>query len=188
MATTRELFLKKSCTVDIQLGSKYASVNITLHLTFLRRTKFMESWWNFLSFYLKKIKIWEVSIKVFQQSWKPATLLAWNRRLQCIFTSKCFFYRTTPVAASIKELFLLPRHDNSTRDKEISQSHMNMTYIMTSVPPDAVYWVLYWEFPLYFKINKKISLVKQIFWSYMHLSISLYNMMIEIQFLIQKSS
>ena len=129
-----------------------------------------------------------MSIKVFQQSWKPATLLAWNRRLQCIFTSKFFFYRTTPVAASIKELFLLPRYDNSTRDKEISQSHMNMTYIMTSVPPDAVYWVLYWEFPLYFKINKKISLVKQIFWSYMHLSISLYNMMIEIQFLIQKSS
>ena len=38
------------------------------------------------------------------------------------------------------------------------------------------------------EINKKISLVKQIFWSYMHLSISLYNMMIEIQFLIQINS
>ena len=38
----------------------------------------------------------------------------------------------------------------------------------------SVYWVLYWEFPLYFKINKKISLLKQIFWFYMqlmHLSI-----------------
>ena len=43
-------------------------------------------------------------------------------------------------------------------------------------------------FLLYFKINKKIILVKQIFWSYMHLSISLYNMMIEIQFLIQINS
>ena len=28
----------KSSIVDIQLGSKYASVNITLHLTFFRRT------------------------------------------------------------------------------------------------------------------------------------------------------
>ena len=90
--------------------------NFTFNI--FRRTKFMESWWNFLSFYLKENKIWGVSIKVFQQSRKPATLLACNRRLQhlfqCISTSNCFFYRTTPVAASIKELFLLPRHDNSS--------------------------------------------------------------------------
>ena len=52
----------------------------------------------------------------------------------------------------------------------------------------SVYGVLCWWFPLYFKINKKISLVKQIFWSYMHLSISLYNMMTEIQFIIQINS
>ena len=30
--------VKKSFVIDIQLGSKYASVNITLHLTFLKRT------------------------------------------------------------------------------------------------------------------------------------------------------
>ena len=30
--------VKKSFINDIQLGSKYASVNITLHLTFFKRT------------------------------------------------------------------------------------------------------------------------------------------------------
>ena len=29
---------EKSCIVDVQLGSKYASVKITLHLTFFKRT------------------------------------------------------------------------------------------------------------------------------------------------------
>ena len=29
---------EKSSIVDVRLGSKYASVNITLHLTFLKRT------------------------------------------------------------------------------------------------------------------------------------------------------
>ena len=47
----------------------------------------------------------------------------------------------------------------------------------------SVYWVLYWWFSLHFKINEKISLVKQIFWSYMHLSISLYNRWYRFNFL-----
>ena len=34
---------EKSSIVDVRLGSKYASVNITLHLTFLKRTQFIES-------------------------------------------------------------------------------------------------------------------------------------------------
>ena len=34
---------EKSTILDIQLGSKYASVNINLHLTFLKRTWFIET-------------------------------------------------------------------------------------------------------------------------------------------------
>ena len=30
--------VKKSSIADVQLGSKYSSVNITLHLTFFKRT------------------------------------------------------------------------------------------------------------------------------------------------------
>ena len=37
MATSRQLFLQKSSIVYFWLGSKCASVNITLHLTFLRK-------------------------------------------------------------------------------------------------------------------------------------------------------
>ena len=47
---------EKSSIVDVQLGSKYASVNITLHLTFFKRTFFIENWWNFLRFCLRKNK------------------------------------------------------------------------------------------------------------------------------------
>ena len=36
------IFAKK-LHVDLQLGSKYASVNITLHVRFFRRTYFTES-------------------------------------------------------------------------------------------------------------------------------------------------
>ena len=34
---------EKSSIVDVRLGSKYASVNITLHLTFFKRTQFIKS-------------------------------------------------------------------------------------------------------------------------------------------------
>ena len=33
--------VKKSSIVDVQLGSKYASVSMTFHLTFLKRTSFI---------------------------------------------------------------------------------------------------------------------------------------------------
>ena len=33
-----KIILQKSSITDVWLGSKYASVNITLHLTFFRRT------------------------------------------------------------------------------------------------------------------------------------------------------
>ena len=42
MATSRQLFSQKSSIVDFWLGSKYASVNITLHLTFLRKALMMK--------------------------------------------------------------------------------------------------------------------------------------------------
>ena len=42
MAASRQLFLQKSSIVDVWLGSKYTSVNITLHLTFLRKTLMMK--------------------------------------------------------------------------------------------------------------------------------------------------
>ena len=42
MATNRQLFLQKSSIVDVWLGSKYAFVNMTLHLTFLRKTLIMK--------------------------------------------------------------------------------------------------------------------------------------------------
>ena len=34
---------ERGSMVDVRLGSKYASVNITLHLTFFKRTQFIES-------------------------------------------------------------------------------------------------------------------------------------------------
>ena len=34
---------EKSSMVDVRLGSKYASVNMASHLTFLKRTQFIES-------------------------------------------------------------------------------------------------------------------------------------------------
>ena len=37
MATSHELFLQKSFIADARHGSKYASVNTTLHLTFFRK-------------------------------------------------------------------------------------------------------------------------------------------------------
>ena len=42
MATSGQLFSQKSSIVDVWLGSKYASVNITLHLTFLRKALMMK--------------------------------------------------------------------------------------------------------------------------------------------------
>ena len=56
-------FRKKSTIVDVQLGSKYASANVTLHLTFFRRTLFIETWWNFLRCYLKQNKILSMRLK-----------------------------------------------------------------------------------------------------------------------------
>ena len=44
---------EKSSIVDVQLGSKYASVSMTLHLAFLKRTVYS---WKFLKFYLAKEK------------------------------------------------------------------------------------------------------------------------------------
>ena len=38
---------EKSSIVDVRLGSKYASVNITLHLTFLKRTLVYRKLMNF---------------------------------------------------------------------------------------------------------------------------------------------
>ena len=42
MATSRQLFSQKSSIVYFWLGSKYAFVDITLHLTFLRNSLMMQ--------------------------------------------------------------------------------------------------------------------------------------------------
>ena len=93
----------KSSIVDVQLDSKYVSVKITLHLTFFRETKFMESWWFFLRSYLKKNKILSVSVK--DKLYNSPEGLQLKMRLQviflCIFQNLqgFHFYRTTLVAA-----------------------------------------------------------------------------------------
>ena len=71
---------EKSSIVDVRFGSKYASVSITLHLTFFKRTLFIESSWNFVDerFCLKKNNILSVHAKDEScnslQDFRPATL------------------------------------------------------------------------------------------------------------------
>ena len=45
-----------------KLHRRYAAVKVTLDLTFLRKTKFKESWWNYIRLYLKKNKIFSVCV------------------------------------------------------------------------------------------------------------------------------
>ena len=52
---------EKSSIVDVRLGSKYASVNITLHLTFFRRTVYRKLMKYFKA--LPKEKILRVHVK-----------------------------------------------------------------------------------------------------------------------------
>ena len=50
--------MKKSSIVDVRLGSKYASMNVPLHLTFFKRTVYRKLMKFFNErFYLKKNKI-----------------------------------------------------------------------------------------------------------------------------------
>ena len=55
--------VKKSSVKDVQLGSKYASVSITLHLTFLKKNIVDRKLWHFVKFYLKRNKIIRVHVK-----------------------------------------------------------------------------------------------------------------------------
>ena len=70
---------EKSSIIDVWLGLTYASVKITLHSTFFKRTWFIESYWKSLRFYLKKNKILRVHVKDKScnslQDFRPATLL-----------------------------------------------------------------------------------------------------------------
>ena len=42
MTSSNQLILQKSSIVDVWLGSKYVSINITLYLTHLRKTLMMK--------------------------------------------------------------------------------------------------------------------------------------------------
>ena len=54
---------EKSSIIYVRLGSKYASVSITLHLTFLKITFHRKLMTFFLKFYLKRNKILQVHVQ-----------------------------------------------------------------------------------------------------------------------------
>ena len=63
-------YFSKNLHHNVRIGSGYTSVNMTFHLTFFRRTWFMESWSYFSRFYLKKNHNFEY--KRWSPSWRPA--------------------------------------------------------------------------------------------------------------------